>query len=356
MMNYFVIHRSYFLLHSEGNPVDELSGKQKAAVVLLSVDSETAAAVLKKFSDDELAAITKEMHALDGVEPRKITAVLHEFSINASQEKGITPNPSLLRERLELAVGRDGTRNIFRTIGLDDTAERAFQPLHELAPQDLHKVLAEEHPQTAAIVLSYLQPKHAAGTLAHFPEDAQVDVIRRMAGAQQADDAIVKRVGEIIRTKTGMMGERRKTQSDDPRYKKVAEVINLLGQEAEGRLLETLGEGSPEIAAKIREMMFVFEDLVIVSDADMRKVLMSVDSQILAMALKTASKQLKEKIFANLSRRAKEMVKEELELLGPKPLSQVKAAQQQIVDAVRELESSGEINLRGAKSEEDPLV
>ena len=153
-----------------------------------------------------------------------------------------------------------------------------------------------------------------------------------------------------------MMGERRKRQSDDPRYKKVAEVINLLGPETEGRIIETLGEGSPEIAAKIREMMFVFEDLVIVSDADMRKVLMSVDSQILAMALKTASKQLKEKIFANMSKRAKEMVNEELELLGPKPLSQVKAAQQQIVDAVRELESSGEINLRGAKSEEDPLV
>ena len=301
MMNYFVIHRSYFLLHSEGNPVDELSGKQKAAVVLLSVDSETAAAVLKKFSDDELAAITREMHALDGVKPQKITAVLHEFSINASQEKGITANPYLLRERLELAVGRDGTRNIFRNIGLDDTTHRAFQPLHELEPGDLHRVLAEEHPQTTAIVLSYLQPKHAAGTLAHFSEDAQVDVIRRMASAQQADDLVVKRVGEIIRNKGGMMGERRKRQSDDPRYKKVAEVINLLGPETEGRILETLGEGSPEIAAKIREMMFVFEDLVIVSDADMRKVLMSVDSQILAMALKTASKQLKEKIFANSS-------------------------------------------------------
>jgi len=335
--------------------VADLSGRQKAAVVLFSVEPETAAAVLKRLSDSELTALAKEMHQLGGVDPQNVTAILHEFSLHAEQDEGITATPSLLRERLELAVGRDGVRDLFKEIGLDDTAARAFQPLKELGPEAVYNLLADEHPQTTAVVLSHLDPKQTAATLLRFPNERQVDLIRRMASTQQADDMMLQKVGEIMRSKTGMVGDRRK-KPEDPRYKRVAEVINLLGQEAENRILETLNESSPEIAGKLRDMMFVFEDLATLSDADIRKVLMSIDTQILAMSLKTASSELREKILSNLSRRATEMVNEELELLGPKPLSQVKAAQQQIIDAIRELDASGEINLRGTKSEEDPLV
>ena len=337
--------------------MDDLNGKQKAAAVLLSVDSETAAAVLKKLPEDELASVTREMHKLGDVNPENLTTVLHEFSIHASMpDESLRSNPRALRQRLELAVGRDSVRKLYKDIGLDDTAERAFESLAELGSRDLYTLIEDEHPQTAAVILSSLDPKQTAETLGHFHEERRVDVIRRMAGTQVSDDNIIKRVGEIMHSKTSTIGERRKSAPEDPRYKKVAEVLNLLGPDVEGEILDKLSEDAPEMVAKLRDMMFVFDDVVSLSDADTRKVLMSIDTQILAMALKTTSPQLREKIFSNLSRRATEMVTEELELLGPKPLSQVKAAQQQILDTIRELDASGEIHLRGATSEEDPLV
>ena len=335
--------------------MDELSGKQKAAAVLLSVDSETAAEVLKNLPESDLAVVTKEMHNLDGMGPQIANVVLHEFSLRAGEDEGITATPATVRERLELAVGSDGARDLLQEIGADDSAERVFRPLRKLSPDELHKLLVDEHPQTSSIVLSHLESKQVANVIALFPEDVQVDVISRMVTTKQTDGRVLKKVGEIIRNQTTSLGERRKTP-DDPRFKKTAEVINLLGQDAETRILQQLSDNAPEMAQKIREMMFVFEDLKTLSDADMRKVLMAIDTQVLALALKTASDGLKEKIFSNLSKRATETVNEELELLGLKPLSQVKAAQQQIIDSVRSLEESGELNLRGAKYEEDPLV
>lgn len=338
-------------------PVAELSGRQKAAVVLMTVDSQTAATVLKTFSDEELSAIAKEMNQLGDLEAATATAVLHEFSVRAVADKRISVTPSALRERLELAVGRDSTREILREVGLDDTAAQVFEPLQEMGSEDLYKLLADEHPQTTAVVLSNLHPRQTAATLGCFEPEAQADLIRRMAGTQHTDDAMLMKVGESLRSKTaGMRDHDRRRTPEEARYKKVAEVINLLGKEAEGRILEQLTGDSPEMVSKLKEMMFVFEDLVNISDVDMRKLLMAVDTQVLAMALKTASAELKEKIFSNLSKRAAEMVNEELELLGPKPLSQVKGAQQQIVESIRELEESGELNLSSATSEEDPLV
>jgi len=333
----------------------DLTGKQKAAVVLLAVDSQTAASVLKKFSDDELAAVTREMNNLGALQADAAAVVLTEFSLHAGDDAGIQATPTALRERLELAVGRDGTREIFRDIGLDDATAKVFEPLKELDPSDLHKLLLDEHPQTAAIVLSNLDPRQTSGTLALFEQDLQTEIVRRMAGTAQTDEALLVKVGETIRGKTGVRVERRVTP-EESRYKKVADVINLLGKDAENRIMTSLAEDAPEMASKLKEMMLVFDDLTSVSDADMRKVLMAVDTQVLAMALKTASEELKKKIFSNLSRRAQEMVNEEIEMLGPKPLSQVKGAQQQILESVRELEESGEVNFSTASVEDDPLV
>jgi len=333
-----------------------VSGRQKAAAILLCVDPQTAASVLKHLPEEELAAITREMHALSSLEPDVTASLLQEFAIRAAGDsQGVAVTPGVLRERLNLALGQEAARRLLKNIGIENDVETAFKPLAELSPDDLNKVLMDEHPQTAALVLSQLSPKQAAGVLALFPPERQMDVVRRMSATQQADEAILKRVGQIIHSKARTASQRLKTP-EDSRFKRVAEVINLLGPEAEERILKQLADEAPDMVERIKAMMFVFEDLRTLSDADMRKVLMNVDTQVLAMALKTASEGLKEKIFSNLSRRAAETVREELELLGRKPLSQVKAAQQQIVETVRGLESAGEINLRGAKYEEDPLV
>jgi flagellar motor switch protein FliG len=338
--------------------VEQLSGGQKAATVLLSVDSETAAAVLKNFSESDLAAITREMHGLGDVQPQIASAILHEFAARSSESSsGIAANPLVLRERLELAVGHDGARRVLQEIGADTSTEKIFQPLRALPAEELHKLVADEHPQTVAVILSYVDPKLAAPTLALFSDEMQTDVIRRMAVSQQTDGALLKKLGDLIRTKGAVdAGRDQSAGGNEKRFKRIAELINLLGPAAEEKILKELSGEAPDTVKRIREMMFTFEDLLTLNDAGMRKVLMSIDTQVLAMALKTASEPLKQKIFTNLSRRATETVTEELELLGRKPRSQVKAAQQQIVEVVRKLGSTGEINLRGGASEEDPLV
>lgn len=333
----------------------DLSSRQKAAAVLLALDSETAASVLKNFDEDDLTVVTREMSALGDLDPQAAIGALYEFSQFAGVEQSISATPEVLMERLELAVGEDGARNLLQEIGLDRSAEQIFHSLHDLTPEELSKILLDEHPQTIALVLVHLEPRHTAAVLGQFSTELQRDVVSRMAKSQHAEESLLKRIGDLIRTKVGMLGKVRKSP-EDPRYKKVAEIINLLGPAAEEQILNPLAGESPEMVKKLREMMFVFSDILTLSDGDMRKVLMSIDTQLLAMALKTATDEVKQKVFTNLSRRATETLTEELELLGPKPLSQVKAAQQQLVDTIRKMDSSGEINIRGSKYEEDPLV
>lgn len=337
------------------NQSAELSRRQKAAAILLSVDSETAAAVLKNLSGEELTQVTREMRDLGDVEPEQAAAALQEFAERAGTGTYIVAGPAALRERLELAIGQDNARQVLIDVGLEKSCGAVFEPLQELGSEELYKLLVDEHPQTVAMVLSQLESKWAADALAFFPAESQVEIIQRMALTRQADEIILKKVGEIMRTKSDTLGEWKKTP-DDPRYKKVADIINLLGEKAEEEIMKALSETSEEMAKKLREMMFVFEDLKNLSNEDMRKLLMSIDTQVLALALKKAPDELKDKIFANLSRRATETISEELELLGLKPLSQVNAAQQKVVDVARKMDAAGELNIRAAKFEEDPLV
>jgi flagellar motor switch protein FliG len=332
-----------------------LNGKQKAATVLLSVDAETAAKLMKNFKEEELAAIAFEMNNLGKIAPGAEAGVLQEFSVRAAADQGIVVDPTIVRERLTMAVGDDGALSILKDIGLENGAEELFRPLRDLGSEELHSLLADEHPQSVALVLGQLDSKSAANVIALFPEPFQVDVVRRMASTKHTDENMIRRVGQIMQQKMGSIRETRQTP-EDPRYKRVADMINNLGGEIEERLLEELSKNAPEMADKLRDMMFVFEDIQTLGDDDIRKILMSVDTQVLAMALKTASDGLREKIFANLSRRATETVSEELELLGPKPLSQVKSAQQKIVATVRKMSSAGEVDIKGATKEEDPLV
>jgi flagellar motor switch protein FliG len=332
------------------------NGKQKAATVLMSVDAGVAAEIMRNFSEDELASIAFEMNNLGKIEPRAEAGVLHEFSVRASADDGIVVNPNAVRDILTLAIGNDGALNVLKDIGLENDAEELFRPLRDLGAPELHGLLVDEHPQTVALVLSQLDSKSSANVLALFPEESQMDLVRRMASTKHTDENMVRRVGQIMQQKMGTIRETHQTP-EDPRYKRVADMINNLGSEVEERILEELTSNVPEMAEKLRDMMFVFEDIKSLSDDDIRKVLMSVDTQVLAMSLKTASDELKDKVFTNLSRRATETVNEELELLGPKPLSQVKSAQQKIVGTIRKMSSAGEVNIKSTvAAEEDPLV
>ncbi len=217
----------------------ELSGGQKAATVLLSVDSETAAAVLKNLSESDLAAVTREMHGLGEVQQQVASAVLHEFAVRSSESSsGIAANPVVLRERLEMAVGHDGARHLLQEIGADTSTEKIFQPLRTLPAEELYKLLADEHPQTISVILANVDPKLAAPALALFSPDMQTDVIRRMAISQQTDGNILRKLGDLIRNKGSVDASREKSPSSvERKFKRVAELINLLGPAAEEKIL-----------------------------------------------------------------------------------------------------------------------
>ena len=221
-----------------------------------------------------------------------------------------------------------------------------------MEPEELLVLLGGEHPQTIALVLQHLPPKLGSGILQLMPEEQQADIVRRMARTEQTAVDVLQQVDAIIRAKTLFLGERRKTPAEK-RVKVVADVLNLSGKAIEERVMEAIGRDDPEVAGEIRNLMFVFGDIQTLPDTAIRTILSHVDTQVLALALKTASDSVKDAISRNLSRRAVEMVQEELELLGPRPRSQVDQAQHQVIDIIRELEAAGEIRTRAGGAQDD---
>jgi len=331
-----------------------MNAPQKVAAVLLTVDSEIAAEVLKHFSEKEIALVGREMHNQPNLKNDEIRGILVEF-----HERCITGGAARgsgdLRTMLELALGSDRSDELLEEMGIINHSSDPFNALKELNAEELAHTIGSEHPQVIAVVLSHLDPKLSAEVLAVFPEEKQVDIVRRMANVGQTSDQVVRRIDEILSSTAGSIGQRRKTPVER-RYKAVADILNLLRRETEQQIMERLAEDAPEVAENVRNYMFVFEDLCNLNDADIRKVLMSVDSQVLALGLKKASDKLQKNVFKNLSRRAAENVREEQEMLGPRPLSQVEAAQRQIAEVVRNLDAAGELDSRGPTAEEDPLV
>jgi len=333
-----------------------LTNRQKAAALLMSVDSGTAAMVLKNLNDKELTMISKEMAIMDQVDPETANAVFTEFSNMARNLGGLLPEESTsLREILEKALGPQRAEELLGIIGVENRGPAPFQVLHDMEPEELRVLLSGEHPQTVALVLQHLPPRLASGVLALTSEEAQADIVRRMARTEQTGLDVLQQVDAIIRAKTRFLGERRKTPAEK-RFKAVADMLNLSAKDIENRVMQHMEREDPDIAKEIRNLMFVFDDIATLPDNAIRVILSHVDTQALALALKLSSEEVKTAIFRNLSKRAQEMVEEELELLGPKPRSQVEQAQRQIIDIVRELEAAGEIQTRGAGAAQEEMV
>ncbi len=328
--------------------------QQKVAAVLMAIDSEIAANVIKHFTEKEIALVGREMHNQPNVKSDEVRGVLVEFHERCISS-GAVGGSGDLRSMLESALGSDRSDDLLQEMGIIDQSSDPFNSLKELSAEELGHTIGSEHPQVVAIVLSHLNPQLSAEVLVVFPEERQVDIVRRMANIGQTSDHVVRRIDDILSNSAGSLGQKRKTPAER-RYKAVADILNLLRRETEEQIMDRIAAETPDIAENIRNYMFVFDDLLNLSDADIRKVLMAVDSQVLALGLKTASKELQKKVFKNLSGRAAENVREEQEMLGPRPLSQVDAAQQQVAQVVRNLDNSGELDSRGSSSEEDPLV
>lgn len=328
-----------------------LIGVQKAAVFLLSMGEKYTSAIFKTMSDDEITKIANAMAQIGEIPSEAVATVSDEFvSIYENEDGMLVGGTSFLKNVLENAMDKNKANKLFKQIE-DDKKEAPFLWSRGINTEILAGYLEPEHPQTVAMVLSNLPPDIAAKILVAMPDDKKGGIALRIAQLGQVPDDIVRDVDETLHAELGSMGTGRQSGGINA----LVDIINNVDKATEDIVMELIEEEQGEMASDIRQLMFVFEDLKAIDDRGMREVLKKVESSQLTLALKTASDEMKQKILGNLSSRAAEMLKEDLEIMGPVKLSDVERAQQEIVNAAKELEAEGTITI-GGKGAGDILV
>jgi flagellar motor switch protein FliG len=333
---------------------DELSGVRKVAILLVSLHKESAALILRQLDSEQVEAVTREIAHLQGVPPEQRREVVDEFHrlllARAYTEVG---GLSYAKALLSQSLPKDEAERILEQIERQYYA-RPFTFLHRAESENLLTFIQDEHPQTIALILAHLPPQKASEILVGLPEEKRVEVVRRVSQMEQTSPEVIKEVEKGLEHRlSGVMGDRLQRVGG---VESVAEILNLVDRTTEKGILEVLGEEDPELVEQIRRLMFVFEDILLVNDQGIQAVLKEVETGDLVLALRTATEELKQKMFGNMSERAVAMIREEMEYMGPVRLSDVEMAQQKIVDVVRRLEDSGEIIIAGRGGEKDLIV
>ncbi len=313
---------------------------RKSAILLLSLDKPVAKEVIAQMPRDMVEKVTLQIAQLENVSRAEQEKVLDEF-YNAARER--TPiergGLSTVNDLLEDALGEEGG-SILESVK-QSMSSVPFGFLHNVAAENLLTYILEEHPQTIALVMSHLKSSQAAEVLTGLPGNKQMEVIRRIANMEQTNPEVVKDVEKSLESR--MMSTLNQQLDKAGGVPIVAEILNLTDRMTNRGILETLEDDDAELADQIRRLMFVFDDLLKLDDKAIQALLKEVDNSQWALALKGASEEIREKVLGNLSQRAADMLREEMEFLGQVRVSDVDAMQSQIVDAVRRLEDAGEI-------------
>ena len=325
--------------------LDEMPGVKKAAVLLLALDQEAASMVLSKLNPKAVEEVTRELASISQVPQRTRDAILHEFydlavAQNWAREGGLDYARSLLMKSLD-------PKDAERIIGqISQQVRRTpFAFLQKAESQNLLTFIQDEHPQTIALIVSHLAHHKASEILGGLPGPKQIEVVKRVANMEQTNPEVIAEVEQGLEARLANM----LSQSFEKigGVETVAEMLNLVDRTTEKGIMEGLEAEDPDLVEEIRRLMFVFEDINLVDDKGIQAVLKEIENDELAIALKTASEDLKLKIFKNMSERAATMIGEDMEYMGPVRMSDVESAQQRIVDVVRRLEDAGEIIITG---------
>jgi flagellar motor switch protein FliG len=325
---------------------------QKAALLVLTLESGDAAEVFRCLSAPDVEQLTREVAALGDVDPEVRAQVLEEFDqmmlANAYTTEG---GLDAARQILVKALGPEQALEILERIQDVAPGTSAFQRLNGVDEKQLVSLIQAEHPQTVSLILGQLKAPQAAVVLAGLPPEVQPDVVSRMATMGQISPEMLSEIETVLAQHISLMTRSRRSKVGG--VQSVAEILNLVDRSTEKNILGVMERDNPDLAMQVKNLMFVFEDILHLGDREVQRVLKDVDSRDLAVALKLASDEVKQKIFSNLSQRAAEMLKDELEFLGPVRLKNVEDAQRKIVEAVRRLDEMGEIHIsRGGKGEE----
>jgi flagellar motor switch protein FliG len=323
-----------------------MSGVRKAAVLLVAVGEESAKEILRALPEVDVQRLTEELAELRGITPEVSAGILEEFwelleTQNFMTHGGLDYASRLLME----TFGKERADDLLMLVRRSqEAAQGNLAKLQRTDPQQLGKLLDSEHPQTIALVLAHLDPRRASMVLDSLSEDHKVLSIQRLAEMRQFSPEMAQKVAHILHRRLENVGDTaRKSYSG---FKAVADLLNRLNAEESKKILETIEDGQPELALSIRNLMFTFEDLVTVPPATIREIVSGVDKRQLALALRGAKDDLRAQIFKSMSSRAVEMLKEDMEVLGPVRSREVAQAQQEILNLARRLEAEGKVILK----------
>jgi flagellar motor switch protein FliG len=328
--------------------IGKMTGPKKAAILLVAMGEEAAANVIKNLEDSEIQQVGYYMARFTDVSPEELDMVLEEFytkSGDGGAGFAINASPDYVKNMLTKALGGDRAKTLVENLSANADGS-ALESLKWLDPKAIANFIIHEHPQTIGLILAHLEdPEQTATVLKELPENLQADVVYRMAILESIQPGVVAEIDQVLLREIqsqGAMGTHKVGGIES-----VAEMLNSLDKSTETRILATIEESNPDLAEQIRELMFTFEDMVLIDQRGMQLVIKEVPQQDLVMAMKTASEPIKELIFSAMSQRAAEMLREDLEVLGPVKVADVEKAQQALVRVARKMEEEGRLIIGG---------
>jgi flagellar motor switch protein FliG len=328
----------------------DLTGARKAAILTVLLGEEAATQIFKHLHEEEIERIAREVAALGPIGPDVGASTLEEFhgmwqAADYLSHGGVDYAQKLLVRSL----GPDPARRLLDRVVKSFESTMAFSSLEKADPQQLSKFILAEHPQTIALVLAHLKPSQSALLLNSLPEDLRVEVVTRMASLDEISPEVISRISGVIEQRLKSLGG--STHESYGGVRAVAELLNRMDRSVSQGVLESIESQMPDLAVSIRNLMFVFDDLEGVEDSALREIIQRADKKVLTIALKGASESIRNRFFQNMSKRASEMVREEMEVLGAIRLREVEKAQQEVVAIARKLEEEGLLTTGAAAGE-----
>ena len=320
---------------------EELNGVQKAAVLLITLGPEKSAEIFKHLKEEEIEELTLEIANTRSVSPEIKESVINEFyQVCLAQQYIAEGGIGYAKELLEKALGGDKAQDVISKLTAS-LQVRPFEFIRKTEPAQVLNFIQDEHPQTIAMILSYLSPPQSAQILGALSPEMQADVAKRIALMDRTSPDVIKEVERVLERKLSSLINQDYTSAGG--VDAIVAILNSVDRRTEKRIMESLEIDEPELAEDIRKKMFVFEDILLLDDRSIQRVLRDVENNTLGVALKSTNEEVQNVVFKNMSNRMAAMIKEDMDYMGPVRMKDVEEAQQQIVGIIRKLEDSGEI-------------
>lgn len=329
-----------------------LKGIRKAAALLIVLGEEVSAELLKQLDDDEIQLLGREMARVKSIKEEDVETILEEFyEMSVARSYVMKGGLDYARKVLVSAFGPEQAKRMLdrlvKALGHDPVS---FDALQKADPQQLAKFIHSEHPQTVALILSHLNPSQAAGLIMSLPPEMRSDIALRMASLDQISPEIISKIANIIGQKLKALGEFSRESYGGVRA--VAEMFNRLDPNTSKDILETIERSDANLVETIRHLMFIFDDILALDQQAIKEIVAKVDRKIITVALKGTGDQMKNHFLGAMSQRGADMMREDMDAMGPVKIKDVEAAQQQIISMVRKLEAEGTISLKAAGGEQ----